>query len=56
MNSGKSRKRIPNTDRIKIINFFKTEKNNTVSDLVKVFGYSKACINSLLDEHLKTVK
>jgi len=40
-------------DRIKIIEFWKTNKNNTVSEIKKHFNYSKGAINNILDNHLK---
>lgn len=49
------RQSIPKSDQTKIINFFKTEKNNSVSEIIKKFGYKKTTINTLLDNYLKPV-
>jgi DNA-binding MarR family transcriptional regulator len=50
------RQSIPKSDQIKIIKFYKTEKNNSVSEIIKKFGYKKTTINTLLDNYLKPVK
>lgn len=49
----KIRSIISESDQIKIIHFWKTEKNNTVDEIRKHFYYSKGSINNLLDNHLK---
>jgi len=53
---GTQRQSIPKSDQNKIIHFFKTEKNNSVSEIIKKFGYKKSTINDLLDNYLKPVQ
>lgn len=45
---------IPEYDQLKIIEFWKTEKNNSINELRKNFNYSRGSINSVIDNHIKS--
>ncbi len=45
---------IPEHDQLKIIEFWKSEKKNSVNDLKKHFNYSKGSINNVIDNHIKS--
>jgi len=44
---------IPEYDQLRIIEYWKTEKNNNINDLVAKFLYKKSAINNVLDNYLK---
>ena len=47
---------IPISDQEKIIHFWKTERNNSVPEMIKKFGYKTTAINNILNNYLKSIK
>jgi len=44
---------IPEYDQIRIIEYWKNEKNNGINNLMDRFPYKKSAINNLIDNYLK---